>query len=62
MDGERRAGVVQGDRFTRIGMDRLPYIEFPVVSITTTLKGANPDIVDSSVTNLVEARSIAYPA
>jgi HAE1 family hydrophobic/amphiphilic exporter-1 len=42
--------------FTRIGMDRLPYIEFPVVSVTTALKGANPDIVDSSVTNLIEGR------
>lgn len=25
--------------YQRIGMDRLPYIEFPVVSITTALKG-----------------------
>jgi HAE1 family hydrophobic/amphiphilic exporter-1 len=47
--------------FTRIGMDRLPYIEFPVVSITTTLKGANPDIVDSSVTNIVESAVNSVP-
>ncbi|MDP1983779.1 MAG: efflux RND transporter permease subunit, partial [Sulfuritalea sp.] len=47
--------------FTRIGMDRLPYIEFPVVSITTTLKGANPDIVDSSVTNLIESAVNSVP-
>jgi HAE1 family hydrophobic/amphiphilic exporter-1 len=47
--------------FTRIGMDRLPYIEFPVVSITTTLKGANPDIVDSSVTNVVESAVNSVP-
>jgi hypothetical protein len=33
----------------------LPYIEFPVISVTTTVKGANPDIVDASVTNLVES-------
>jgi len=32
--------------YQRIGMDRFPYIEFPIVSISTTLKGANPDIVD----------------
>jgi HAE1 family hydrophobic/amphiphilic exporter-1 len=38
--------------FSRIGMDRLPYIEFPVVSVTTALKGANPDIVDASITNV----------
>ena len=41
--------------FDRIGMDRYPYIEFPVVSITTALKGANPDIVDASVTNIIES-------
>jgi hydrophobic/amphiphilic exporter-1 (mainly G- bacteria), HAE1 family len=47
--------------FTRIGMDRLPYIEFPVVSVTTTLKGANPDIVDSSVTNVIEGSVNSVP-
>lgn len=47
--------------FSRIGMDRLPYIEFPVVSITTTLKGANPDIVDSSVTNVIESSVNSVP-
>ncbi len=47
--------------FSRIGMDRLPYIEFPVVSITTTLKGANPDIVDASVTNVVESSVNSVP-
>ena len=47
--------------FSRIGMDRLPYIEFPVVSVTTALKGANPDIVDSSVTNVVESSVNSVP-
>ena len=47
--------------YTRIGMDRLPYIEFPVVSITTALKGANPDIVDSSVTNVIESSVNSVP-
>ncbi|MDP2170992.1 MAG: efflux RND transporter permease subunit [Rhodocyclaceae bacterium] len=47
--------------FDRIGMDRLPYIEFPVISITTTLKGANPDIVDSSVTNVIESSVNSVP-
>ena len=40
--------------YQRIGMDRFPHIEFPIVSISTTLKGANPDIVDASVTNVIE--------
>ncbi len=47
--------------YQRIGMDRFPYIEFPVVSITTTLKGANPDIVDSSITNVIETSINSTP-
>ena len=46
---------------SRIGMDRLPYIEFPVISVTTTLKGANPDIVDASITNIVETSVNGVP-
>jgi hydrophobic/amphiphilic exporter-1 (mainly G- bacteria), HAE1 family len=47
--------------FNRIGMDRYPFIEFPVVSITTVLKGANPDIVDSSITNVIETTVNSVP-
>ncbi|MDD5330516.1 MAG: efflux RND transporter permease subunit [Sulfuricella sp.] len=47
--------------YQRIGMDRFPYIEFPVVSITTTLKGANPDIVDASITNVIETSINSTP-
>ncbi len=51
-------GIISYDR---IGMDRYPYIEFPVVSVTTALKGANPDIVDASVTNLIESTVNSTP-
>lgn len=47
--------------YGRIGMDRYPYIEFPVVSITTSLKGANPDIVDASITNVIESSVNSTP-
>ncbi len=47
--------------YQRIGMDRFPYIEFPIVSISTTLKGANPDIVDSSITNVLETSINSVP-
>ena len=47
--------------YGRIGMDRYPYIEFPVVSISTTLKGANPEIVDTSVTNILESSVNSTP-
>ena len=47
--------------YGRIGMDRYPYIEFPVVSITTALKGGNPDIVDASITNIIESSVNSTP-
>ncbi|MDP2154792.1 MAG: efflux RND transporter permease subunit, partial [Sulfuricella sp.] len=47
--------------YQRIGMDRFPLIEFPIVSISTTLKGANPDIVDASVTNVLETSINSVP-
>src|SRR3990167_1446226 len=40
--------------YQRIAVDRFPYIEFPIISVTTTLKGANPDIVDASITSIIE--------
>ncbi len=47
--------------YQRIGMDRFPLIEFPIVSISTTLKGANPNIVDASVTNVIETSINSVP-
>ena len=47
--------------YGRIGMDRYPYIEFPVVSVSTALKGANPDIVDASITNVLESSVNSVP-
>jgi HAE1 family hydrophobic/amphiphilic exporter-1 len=47
--------------FLRIGIDRFPYIEFPVISITTTQKGANPDVVDASITSLIETAVNSTP-
>ncbi|MDW8468285.1 MAG: efflux RND transporter permease subunit [Burkholderiales bacterium] len=32
--------------YTRMGVDKLPYIEFPVISITTVQKGANPEVIE----------------
>ena len=47
--------------YQRIGVDRFPFIEFPVISITTTQKGANPDIVDASITNIIETAVNSIP-
>jgi HAE1 family hydrophobic/amphiphilic exporter-1 len=47
--------------YQRMGVDKLPYIEFPIISITTVHKGANPDIVDASITNLIETSVNSVP-
>jgi hydrophobic/amphiphilic exporter-1 (mainly G- bacteria), HAE1 family len=47
--------------YERIGVDKLPYIEFPVISVTTTQRGANPDVIDSSITNLIETAVNGVP-
>ncbi len=47
--------------YDRIGVDRFPQIDFPVVSVSTALPGANPDIVDASVTNLIETSVNSVP-
>ena len=44
-----------------IGVDRYPTIEFPMISITTILPGATPEIIDSSVTNLIETSVNSTP-
>lgn len=41
--------------YQRIGIDRVPAIDFPIIMINTTLKGANPDVVDSSITSIIES-------
>ncbi|RLA02662.1 MAG: AcrB/AcrD/AcrF family protein, partial [Gammaproteobacteria bacterium] len=47
--------------FDRIGVDRYPYIDFPMISVTTILPGANPEIIDASITNLIETAVNAVP-
>lgn len=47
--------------YDRMGVDRFPRIEFPMVSITTVLPGANPEVMDSNVTNVIEAAVNSVP-
>jgi hydrophobic/amphiphilic exporter-1 (mainly G- bacteria), HAE1 family len=44
-------GVVS---YPRIGVDLFPKVDFPIVNITTTLKGASPEIMDIDVTDKIE--------
>jgi hydrophobic/amphiphilic exporter-1 (mainly G- bacteria), HAE1 family len=45
----------------RLGVDRFPAIDFPAISITTTLTGANPDVIDASITNVIESAVNSVP-
>lgn len=47
--------------YQRIGIDRYPAVDFPAVSVITTLPGANPEVVDSAITNVIETAVNATP-
>ncbi len=40
--------------YPSIGVDLFPKIDFPIVTITTTLKGASPDVMDVDVAERIE--------
>lgn len=45
-------GIISYDR---IGVDRIPSVDFPVITITTTLRGANAEVIDTSITSIIES-------
>ena len=47
--------------FTSLPVDRYPNVDIPVVSITTKQLGANPSIIDSSITNVIERKVNSVP-
>ncbi len=47
--------------FTRLGIDKFPKIDFPAVTVTTTMPGADPDIVDKNITDVIEEASNQVP-
>ncbi len=47
--------------YNELGVDRNPNVEFPIISVTTKLAGANPDIIDSSITNVLESKLNGVP-
>ena len=40
--------------YFKLGVDLFPKIEFPIVSVTTTLRGASPEEVETQVTKRIE--------
>ncbi len=47
--------------YNRIGVDEYPEIDFPMISITTTMIGADPDIIDTTITNVIETSVNSTP-
>jgi HAE1 family hydrophobic/amphiphilic exporter-1 len=46
--------VVGLDSYRKLGVDLFPKVEFPIVNITTTLRGASPEEVESQVSKRIE--------
>src|SRR5262245_48728570 len=40
--------------YQKIGVDQLPNVELPVVTVTTTLRGASPEEVETSISKPLE--------
>lgn len=42
--------------FSNMPMERMPDVDFPLVTVTTTMTGAAPDIMDNDVTDVLEEK------
>src|SRR3954470_3199746 len=40
--------------YQKIGVDQLPNVELPIITVTTTLRGASPEEVETTVTKPME--------
>ena len=47
--------------FQRIGVDRYPSIDIPYIFISTMLPGGDPEIVNSSITKVIESAVNSVP-
>ncbi len=41
--------------FTRLGVDRLPEVENPTISISTSYAGASPEAIETEITEIIES-------
>lgn len=46
---------------SRIGVDRFPNIDFPMITVNTIMVGASPEIMDASVTSVLESAINTVP-
>ncbi len=42
--------------YQRIGVDRFPTVDFPMVSVTTVDQGADPEVIDAAITSIIEEK------
>lgn len=47
--------------YSRVGVDRFPAMEFPLIAVKTNMIGANPDVIDASITNVIETSVNGVP-
>jgi hydrophobic/amphiphilic exporter-1 (mainly G- bacteria), HAE1 family len=40
--------------YNRLGVDQFPKMEFPVVAVTASMEGANPEVMEEDVTDVLE--------
>lgn len=40
--------------FTKLGLDQMPNVDAPTITVTTTMTGASPDEMDTAVTDVIE--------
>jgi HAE1 family hydrophobic/amphiphilic exporter-1 len=46
--------VIGGVSYTRLGVDRFPDVDLPIITVRTTLLGASPEEIESAVTRRIE--------
>ena len=46
--------IVGWASFRELGVDQIPNVELPIITVTTTLRGASPEEVETSVTRPIE--------
>ena len=44
-----------------IGFDRIPNIDLPVINVSTSMSGADPQVIDTAVTEIIERRVNRVP-
>ncbi|MDQ6992207.1 MAG: efflux RND transporter permease subunit [Mariprofundus sp.] len=47
--------------YQRIGVDRFPTVDFPMVSVMTVQAGLDPDVIDTSITSIIEEKVNSVP-